>query len=199
MAAVGRVNARGIPVFYGATDRNVALAEVRPPVGSKVVVAQFDIIRPLQLLDAEALRSLSVDGSVFDPQDLPRKQKAAFLNGLSEEITKPVMPDDEILNYIPTQTHPAASGSTGLSDTAPAWPEPAATARSPAYAHGPETPTLAQSPLPRPGRSASQIMWYFTSRTECAFLRYSTFHPVSSTDAESSPPQGGGFRPGDGD
>jgi hypothetical protein len=30
-------------------------------------------------------------------------------------------------------------------------------------------------------------------------LRYSTILPVSSTDAESSPPQGGGFRPGDGD
>ncbi|MBB5342015.1 RES domain-containing protein [Edaphobacter lichenicola] len=103
VAAAGRMNARGIPVFYGATDRNVALAEVRPPVGSKVVVAQFDIIRPLQLLDVEALRSLSVDGSVFDPQYLPRKQKAAFLSGLSEEITKPVMPDDETLNYIPTQ------------------------------------------------------------------------------------------------
>ncbi len=103
IAAAGRMNARGIPVFYGATDRNVALAEVRPPVGSKVVVAQFDIIRPLRLLAVEALRSLSVGGSPFDPQYLPRKQKAAFLCGLSEQITKPVMPDDETLNYIPTQ------------------------------------------------------------------------------------------------
>jgi hypothetical protein len=103
LAAAGRMNARGIPVFYGTTDRNVALAEVRPPVGSKVVVAQFDIIRPLRLLDVEALRSLSVGGSPFDPHCLPRKEKAAFLSDLSEEITKPVMPDDETLNYIPTQ------------------------------------------------------------------------------------------------
>lgn len=103
VAAAGRMNARGIPVFYGATDRHVALAEVRPPVGSNVVVAQFDIIRPLRLLDVEALRSLSVGGSLFDPQFMARKQKASFLSDLSEQITKPVMPDDESLNYIPTQ------------------------------------------------------------------------------------------------
>lgn len=103
VAAAGRMNARGIPVFYGATDRNVALAEVRPPVGSNVVVAQFDIIRPLRLLDVEALRSLSVGGSPFDPEYMSRKQKASFLSDLSEQITKPVMPDDETLNYIPTQ------------------------------------------------------------------------------------------------
>jgi RES domain/HEPN/RES N-terminal domain 1 len=103
VAAAGAMNARGIPVFYGATDRNVALAEVRPPVGSKVVVAQFDIIRPLRLLDVEALRSLSVGGSPFDPQYMARKQKASFLSDLSEQITKPVMPEDETLNYIPTQ------------------------------------------------------------------------------------------------
>jgi len=103
VAAEGRMNARGIPVFYGATDRHVALAEVRPPVGSKAVVAQFDIIRPLRLLDVEALRSLSVCGSLFDPQFVARKQEASFLRDLSEQITKPVMPDDESLNYIPTQ------------------------------------------------------------------------------------------------
>lgn len=103
VATAGRMNARGIPVFYGATDRHVALAEVRPPVGSKVVVAQFDIIRPLRLLDVEALRALSVGGSPFDPHFMARKQKASFLSDLSEQITKPVMPDDESLNYIPTQ------------------------------------------------------------------------------------------------
>lgn len=103
LAGAGRMNARGIPVFYGATHPEVALAEVRPPVRSKVVVAQFDIVRPLRLLDVEALRSLWVGGSPFDPNYLARKQKAEFLRGLSERITMPVMPDDETLNYIATQ------------------------------------------------------------------------------------------------
>jgi hypothetical protein len=38
------MNAQGIAVFYGATDASVALAETRPPVGSKVLVGAFEII-----------------------------------------------------------------------------------------------------------------------------------------------------------
>lgn len=38
-ASAGRMNARGISVFYGAIESATALAEVRPPVGSQVVVA----------------------------------------------------------------------------------------------------------------------------------------------------------------
>jgi len=49
------MNARGVSVFYGAIDPRVALAEVRPPVGSRVAVARFEIIRPLRLLDLNAL------------------------------------------------------------------------------------------------------------------------------------------------
>jgi hypothetical protein len=60
-AAAGRMNARGISVFYGANDPRVALAEVRPPVGSRVAVARFEIIRPLRLLDLTALSDATVE------------------------------------------------------------------------------------------------------------------------------------------
>jgi hypothetical protein len=103
IAGAGRMNARGIPVFYGATHPEVALAEVRPPVGSKVVVAQFDIIRPLRLLNVESLQMLSVGGSHFDPMYLLHIQKAAFLRELSERIAIPVVPEDESREYIATQ------------------------------------------------------------------------------------------------
>ena len=42
------MNAQGIAVFYGAGDVETALAEVRPPVGSRVVTAEFEIIRANQ-------------------------------------------------------------------------------------------------------------------------------------------------------
>ena len=45
-APAGRMNAQGISVFYGAIDVNTALAEVGPPVGSRAVTAEFQIIRP---------------------------------------------------------------------------------------------------------------------------------------------------------
>jgi len=49
LPAAGRMNAKGISTFYGATDPQIALAEVRPPVGSQVAIAYFEIIRPLRL------------------------------------------------------------------------------------------------------------------------------------------------------
>lgn len=102
-ASAGRMNARGIAVFYGATHPDVAIAETRPPVGSRVAVARFEIIRPLKLLDLVALRSIFVKGSIFDPTYLARAKKAAFLSTLGDQATKPVMPGDEPFEYLVTQ------------------------------------------------------------------------------------------------
>jgi hypothetical protein len=102
-AAAGRMNAKGISVFYGATAATVALAETRPPVGSRVLVGQFEMLRPLRLLDVEAFQSIFVEGSIFDPEFLGRLKKAKFLAGLSSRITRPVMPDDEPFDYLVTQ------------------------------------------------------------------------------------------------
>ena len=103
LAVAGRMNARGISVFYGANDPGVAIAEVRPPVGSQVAVARFDIVRPLRLLDLTAFSAVTENGSVFDPGWAARLERATFLRSLSQRITKPVMPDDEVFEYLPTQ------------------------------------------------------------------------------------------------
>lgn len=102
-AGAGRMNARGISVFYGANEAHVAIAEVRPPVGSQVAVARFEIVRPLRLLDLTALSDVAEDGSVFDPCLAGRMERAMFLRSLSRRITRPVMPDDEAFEYLPTQ------------------------------------------------------------------------------------------------
>lgn len=103
LASAGRMNARGISVFYGANESTAAIAEVRPPVGSQVVVARFEIIRSLRLLDLTALCDISDDGSIFDPELVRRLERAVFLRSLSQRITRPVMPDDEAFEYLPTQ------------------------------------------------------------------------------------------------
>lgn len=102
-AAAGRMNARGISVFYGATSPGVALAEVRPPVGSQVALATFRIIRPLRLLDLSALENASDGGSVFDPTLLQRLERVSFLQSLGRKMTRPVMPDDQEFDYLSTQ------------------------------------------------------------------------------------------------
>lgn len=103
IAVDGRMNARGISLFYGATDPAAALAEVRPPVGSRALVGRFDAVRPLRLLDIDALRAVYIDGSVFDGSYMGRLELAKFLKSLSGRMTMPVMPDDERSEYLITQ------------------------------------------------------------------------------------------------
>lgn len=102
-ASAGRMNAGGISVFYGATDAGVAIAEVRPPVGSTVAVAKFSIIKPLRLLDLTALENVYDGGSIFDTSLKQRMERVAFLRSLCQRMTRPVMPDDEAFDYLATQ------------------------------------------------------------------------------------------------
>lgn len=103
LARAGRMNAHGISVFYGATDEIVAIGEVRPPVGSRVMIGQFKLLRKVRLLDVNSLQSVYVEGSFFDSTYIGRLERAKFLERLSERITRAVMPNDEPLEYIITQ------------------------------------------------------------------------------------------------
>lgn len=102
-ARAGRMNANGISMFYGASHESVALAEVRPPVGSRALVGEFRLLRPLRLLDVSALHSVYVEGSIFDPSYIDQLGLAKFMKRLSNRVTIPVMPDDEPTEYLITQ------------------------------------------------------------------------------------------------
>jgi hypothetical protein len=103
LARAGRMNAYGIAVFYGATDVMTALSEVRPPVGSRVVVTTFKIIRNLRLLDLEGLSKVKVIGSIFDEKHRAQLARIRFLKQLCDKMIVPVMPDDEQSEYLITQ------------------------------------------------------------------------------------------------
>lgn len=103
MARAGQMNAQGISVFYGATKADAAIAEVRPLVGSRVVVARLDITRQLRLLDLTAVNNVHEEGSIFDPSVKERLHRAEFLRSLGARMARPVMPDDEGIDYLPTQ------------------------------------------------------------------------------------------------
>lgn len=102
-ARAGRMNAAGISVFYGALEPATCIAEVRPPVGSHVVLGCFKIIRPVRVLDLDVLTKVMTDGSWFHPEFTTRSNRAAFLRHLVDEISRPVMPLDEEFEYLPTQ------------------------------------------------------------------------------------------------
>ena len=103
LAAAGRMNARGISVFYGSGNAETARAEIRPPVGSQVIVAKFKVTRPLKVLDLRSFQHVHESGSIFDETTARRMGRAVFLRSLVFKMTMPVMPSDEATSYLPTQ------------------------------------------------------------------------------------------------
>jgi len=101
----GRMNAKGQAAFYGATSERVAIAEVRPPVGSWVVTAPFVLAREMRLLDLSALAEVRMDPtqSLFDPESILRAERRDFLRALARRMVRPVMPDHQDRDYIVTQ------------------------------------------------------------------------------------------------
>src|ERR1017187_9356885 len=53
-ASEGRVNPKGIPCLYCSTDRETAMTETRPWIGSCGSVAQFVILKDLTFVDCSA-------------------------------------------------------------------------------------------------------------------------------------------------
>src|ERR1700750_901995 len=95
LAVAGPMNARCISVFSGQSNQKAAIAEVRPPVGSQIAVAQFEIIRKLRLLDLTGLSDVRVAGSIVEG--------ACFLRSLRRPLTRSVMPEDDPFEYLVTQ------------------------------------------------------------------------------------------------
>lgn len=103
-ATSGRMNAQGIPVFYGAMTSETAISEVRPAVGSYVVVATFHPLRTLRVLDISALDNLTPSSdSLFNPDTTDKLAIAAFLKRLSHKLTMPISGSRTDNEYLITQ------------------------------------------------------------------------------------------------
>jgi len=101
-AISGRMNPAGIAVFYGALTEETAIVEVRPFVGSLVVVGRFNLKRKLRLLNLAMIGS-GYTGSIFNPEYENRAARLHFLQSFHALIVKPVQPCEELLEYLPTQ------------------------------------------------------------------------------------------------
>jgi RES domain len=53
-AVEGRINPKGMPCLYLSSDRDTAVAETRPWIGSYVSVAQFRTMKPLVVVDCSS-------------------------------------------------------------------------------------------------------------------------------------------------
>ena len=102
-SASNRMNAKGISVFYGATSIGVAMAEIRPPVGSTVIMGGFRPIRNLRLLDLEKLKDIPVRGSLLDPNYLRNAHRNHFFKSLVRKMIQPANPNNSDSEYLTTQ------------------------------------------------------------------------------------------------
>ena len=99
----GRMNPAGISCFYGAYEFDTCIAELRPAVGSIVVGAQFELTRPIYVLDTTRFEAPMKPMSLFSKHYMQRVEQWTFMQRFRQEIAKPISPNDEHLDYIPTQ------------------------------------------------------------------------------------------------
>lgn len=99
----GRLNPSGISAFYGAFDLRTCIAELRPSVGGGVISAQFELLRPICVLDTTLFTDRPKAVNLFAPGALKRKRQWVFMQTFMEEIGRPVFPGEEHLQYLPTQ------------------------------------------------------------------------------------------------
>jgi hypothetical protein len=102
IAPAGRMNAAGIPVFYGALDAETCVAELRLGIGECAVSCGFEVTRALYVLDLTGLSELYNQASLFHPDYDTISERLAFLHDFNATISRPVRPGAE-LDYLPTQ------------------------------------------------------------------------------------------------
>ena len=97
------MNAEGIPVFYGALDEPTCVAEIRPPVGSYVVLGKFELLARVRILDLTALSTAASELSYFDSNYTEVRSREKFLREWVKEISRPVIPQEEAREYLASQ------------------------------------------------------------------------------------------------
>lgn len=98
-----RMNAAGIPAFYGALNLITCIAELRPIVGAKVAYAAFRPVRDLVLLDTTLFSAPPKELNLFAADHVRRLAQWRFMQRFMHEIAKPVSPSDEPFDYVATQ------------------------------------------------------------------------------------------------
>jgi RES domain-containing protein len=108
-ATEGRVNAKGIPCLYLSTERETAMSEVRPWIGSYLTVAQFRILKSLRVVDCSA----DEENLQYGVWSNPRKWEGAVWSGINRAFSEPVSPSDKVADYAPTQVLAEAFRGSG--------------------------------------------------------------------------------------
>jgi hypothetical protein len=96
-----RANPKGIPYLYLTSDHETAISETRPPLKANITVGTFKVIEPIRIID---LRSPRIESPFRLGDSLEYLiNHLGFLRILGTELSKPVDPIAEELQYLPSQ------------------------------------------------------------------------------------------------
>ncbi len=99
----GRMNPPGISYFYGGLSEEVCVTEMKQNIGGLVVMGEFKTTKKLKLLDFTKIENHYPDISMFRKDFENVENQWRFLNSFHNIITKPIMPYEKEIEYIPTQ------------------------------------------------------------------------------------------------
>jgi hypothetical protein len=100
----GRVNPKGKPCLYLATDADTAMAEVRPWVGAHISLAQFTVMKDSALVDCSRDKVRSGDLMLREEPATPAENEEAIWGDIAYAFAKPLTQDDLLSEYLATQT-----------------------------------------------------------------------------------------------
>lgn len=104
IAGHGRANPAGIPYLYLGSTPETALSETRPHTGEKACVADFSIPGGLTLLDLRSPRALVSPFVLSDEDEIGLlRSDIDFLERLGDELTRPILPQGALIDYVPSQ------------------------------------------------------------------------------------------------
>ncbi len=97
-AREGRINPKGIPCLYLSNDRDTAMSEVRPWIGSHISVGQFKVLRDLTLIDCSVEHATRL---IFHCP--PEMHERAVWSHIDHAFSAPVSLEETTADYVPTQ------------------------------------------------------------------------------------------------
>lgn len=99
-AREGRANPKGIPYLYGANKIETAIAEVRPWLGQFISLALFVVKRDMRLI---SFVSEDPKQRFYLTEPEPNEREIAVWADIDRAFAKPLTPNDETAEYVPTQ------------------------------------------------------------------------------------------------
>jgi hypothetical protein len=100
----GRANPAGIPYLYLGSQIDTVISEIRPHTGEVVCVAECATPDNLALVDLRHPRMTVSPFLLADEEEVGQMRfDLSFLEGLGEELTRPVRPQAAAVDYTPSQ------------------------------------------------------------------------------------------------